>query len=315
MRGILATFNCGKIKQPQALLEQFLGEIYLEDTEFLALGLQEVCPIMEASLNWQDIYLTPFKQAVARLFDEHFALREVAVVGSTALMIWTTYEPLNISIASISFGLGWSSLKGAIAIKLNDIVFVSAHLAAGDGRLYDRNRDCALVASQLHFPDGSGIYSGYSLFFFGDLNYRASEEGVDELEIERKQGRTLWGLDEAQIEFKPTYKLIPNSTAYNTKRIPSWCDRILYYNAYPLKYEAVFSYRNSDHRPVYLHADVTQHNVGELDVPKVKIDSVKAHPISTKLTDLLVGRCLWCVQTWRGRALVALLVLITWLIT
>ncbi len=121
-------------------------------------------------------------------------------------------------------------------------------------------------------PPMSGLYTPTShLFFAGDLNYRTSTTKPspnayltwpqptkdttapehysqllpsDQLSRERKAGRTLHGLQEAPIDFPPTYKYSdearslastkdygdnePDTWLWAKHRVPSWCDRILY---------------------------------------------------------------------------------------
>lgn len=96
------------------------------------------------------------------------------------------------------------------------------------------------------------------VIFFGDLNYRlapplGTKEAMtkeilrcirdkdweqmmqyDQLSTEQKAGRILHGYKEAAITFAPTFKLSKNrdhpdpALRYNSKRVPSYCDRILY---------------------------------------------------------------------------------------
>jgi len=85
-----------------------------------------------------------------------------------------------------------------------------------------------------------------SIIWVGDLNYRingilgpiahAMQKDMyevlldnDQLNIERKIGRFGQPFSEGEILFPPSYKLLKNDDAYNTTRIPSWTDRILYY--------------------------------------------------------------------------------------
>jgi phosphatidylinositol-bisphosphatase len=78
----------------------------------------------------------------------------------------------------------------------------------------------------------------------------------DQLTWSMTNSLVLSNFVEQSICFKPTYKLDINSDIYDTsskKRIPAWTDRILFVpngitcNAY----DADFSLRTSDHRPVY----------------------------------------------------------------
>jgi hypothetical protein len=109
----------------------------------------------------------------------------------------------------------------------------------------------------------------------------------DQLTQERTAGRTLQGLQEAEVTFPPTYKysskgpfLKPDEqlTEWNwaKHRWPSWCDRILYlplpswlHTSSPSsqiniqKYASLPLFPTSDHRPVTL----------ELSVPLLEIPS------------------------------------------
>jgi hypothetical protein len=107
---------------------------------------------------------------------------------------------------------------------------------------------------------------------------------LDQLTRERDAGRTLHGLSEASINFPPTYKYVilpvDNPTPGNTlavpwtwarHRFPGWTDRILYMDVAPWvkirnqeavpevsiqAYDAMPVLATSDHRPVFLRADV-----------------------------------------------------------
>jgi len=88
----------------------------------------------------------------------------------------------------------------------------------------------------------------------GDLNYLLEHDQLRK-ELRTNHGFRLRSFDEPQITFAPTYKYNRGSTEYDSsekKRIPAWCDRILYTrnsNIVPLnylRYEATVS----DHRPI-----------------------------------------------------------------
>ena len=89
---------------------------------------------------------------------------------------------------------------------------------------------------------------------------------------------------EGELNFDPTYKYDDHSNSYDTsqkKRIPAWCDRILYEKAQKcgggielLHYGRKESYF-SDHRPVY----------GIFKVKVCKIDQQKKLEIENQLLD------------------------------
>ncbi|KAI6028661.1 inositol polyphosphate phosphatase [Pisolithus orientalis] len=178
--------------------------------------------------------------------------------------------------------------------------FVCAHLTAHEPNLAYRiaNYD-HIVRTLLFAPMSSSanqrattIYSTSHLFFFGDLNFRVTmpprslgNEGslhgealsmltdeksrealkeFDQLRSAWRGGRVFVGLREGPFwTFKCTYKYeLGEIDKYNTKRSPSWTDRILYatYTDSPaspehsninnISYTSVPSYTTSDHKPV-----------------------------------------------------------------
>ncbi|KAJ9701796.1 hypothetical protein PVL29_006951 [Vitis rotundifolia] len=126
--------------------------------------------------------------------------------------------------------------------------------------------------------------------FLGDFNYRLHSISYDEardfvsqrcfdwlrekdqLRAEMKAGKVFQGMREALIRFPPTYKFerhqagLAGYDSGEKKRIPAWCDRILYRDnraaavsecslecpvvASILQYEACMEVTDSDHKPV-----------------------------------------------------------------
>ncbi|KAK4742134.1 hypothetical protein SAY87_000135 [Trapa incisa] len=126
--------------------------------------------------------------------------------------------------------------------------------------------------------------------FLGDFNYRLFGISYDEardfvsqrsfdwlrerdqLRAEMKSGRVFQGMREAVIRFPPTYKFEkhkPGLAGYDSgekKRIPAWCDRVIYRDNRPsadsegslecpvvasiIQYEACMDVTDSDHKPV-----------------------------------------------------------------
>lgn len=109
--------------------------------------------------------------------------------------------------------------------------------------------------------------------FMGDFNYRINGNRAvvesmikmnmheallvnDQLKISRLKGQIPIEYAEPPLNFKPTYKFDVDSDDYDTsrkRRVPSWTDRVLYV-ANGLEctaYNADFSIRTSDHRPVF----------------------------------------------------------------
>ncbi|KAL2757720.1 hypothetical protein ACRALDRAFT_206980 [Sodiomyces alcalophilus JCM 7366] len=178
-------------------------------------------------------------------------------------------------------------------------------------RLLQGEDDALGMALQAQLHDISVFKPTSHLFVAGDLNYRISSESpppmadfpsldpdsehyyprflaLDQLTRERKKGRTLHGMSEAEIRFPPTYKydILPLSDAvgegdaekhvvpwkFASHRWPSWTDRILFLDV-PRSakrrglpddltrmkvraYDAMPLVQTSDHRAVFLRVDV-----------------------------------------------------------
>ncbi|KAI0054032.1 inositol polyphosphate phosphatase [Auriscalpium vulgare] len=176
--------------------------------------------------------------------------------------------------------------------------FVNAHLTAHEPKLADRIADFHYIVSSLLFPplpqsqtkSPTTIYSTSHLFFLGDLNFRVSLPSTnplaanraeydaavdsyagrealkefDQLLIERRKGTIFQSFREGEFwTFKCSYKFkMGEVDRYDTKRTPSWTDRILYttFSDSPdtpeitaitnVLYTSIPSYTTSDHKPV-----------------------------------------------------------------
>jgi len=79
--------------------------------------------------------------------------------------------------------------------------------------------------------------------------------------LQCQRNTVIAGFSEGQLAFDPTYKYDPHCNIYDTspkKRIPAWCDRILYQRspkcasgALNLLHYNRREHQFSDHRPVY----------------------------------------------------------------
>ncbi|MCD9642419.1 hypothetical protein HAX54_029245 [Datura stramonium] len=150
-----------------------------------------------------------------------------------------------------------------------------------------RGTDAAAINPDERKPD---LAEADMVIFFGDLNYRLFGISYDEvrdfvsqrcfewlrekdqLRAEMKAGKVFQGMREAIIKFPPTYKFEkgkPGLGGYDSgekKRIPAWCDRVLYRDsreapsmecslacpvaASILQYDACMEVTDSDHKPV-----------------------------------------------------------------
>lgn len=169
---------------------------------------------------------------------------------------------------------GMAANKGGIGISfsINDttVALVTAHLAAGQNAVEDRNRDYWTISEGLNFR-GRRLSEHDMIFWFGDFNYRInmSNEDIrlcvkrknfdplhqkDQLNEQRAALTAFENFEEGALTFDPTYKYDNGTQTYDTSekaRAPAWTDRILYRGKRILMRE--YSRGESlisDHRPV-----------------------------------------------------------------
>ncbi|CAI2171072.1 6274_t:CDS:2, partial [Funneliformis geosporum] len=173
------------------------------------------------------------------------------------------------------------------------------------------------------------MYDNDYVFFFGDLNYRIEIDyfkdpsltmsrlmnllntnqhqlilPFDQLNIERKNGRVFNGFQEGDVKFSPTYKYnVDTVDSFNiSKRIPGWCDRILYYNKHDVddaiilhQYVSNNDYTTSDHKPVsalftinFIPPNIKTTNVNiNIKIDKWRVVKKVIGNISTRIAGLL----------------------------
>ncbi|KAI9503124.1 Endonuclease/exonuclease/phosphatase [Coemansia spiralis] len=118
------------------------------------------------------------------------------------------------------------------------------------------------------------VFDHSYLFWFGDLNYRLAIDtgdigsvvargehksllGLDQLRITMMNKQAFVGFEEADIDFKPTYKYVVGTSVYDAKRRPAWCDRVLWWTRPGCEdgiqckeYTSIDNLTTSDHKPV-----------------------------------------------------------------
>ncbi|KAI4324388.1 hypothetical protein L6164_023932 [Bauhinia variegata] len=177
--------------------------------------------------------------------------------------------------------------------------------------------------------------------FFGDFNYRLFGISYDEardfvsqrcfdwlrekdqLRAEMKAGKVFQGMREALIKFPPTYKFerhqagLGGYDAGEKKRIPAWCDRVIYRDTRStpvsecnldcpvvssiIQYEACMDVTESDHKPVrckfnvkisHVDRSIRRKEFGEIMRSNEKISSMLEElryvPETTVTPDIIV---------------------------
>lgn len=191
----------------------------------------------------------------------------------------------------------------AVKLTLDDTTFcfVCSHLAAHEGAKFLQQRNDDVVEIMRHIERNKvhglpAIHQYNHLFWMGDLNYRLDLKRVlpaavtwshqdrwcyvidlianrrysdlaqlDELVHEMELGNVFAGFVEGRITFPPTFKVQRGKaySSYQSLRVPSYCDRILWHSL-PLhrnhiklmEYNSVPMIETSDHKPIYAVYDL-----------------------------------------------------------
>lgn len=226
-----------------------------------------------------------------------------------------------------------------LVYKGHDLAFVNTHLAAHEGidfRL-DRNRMAMEVQAKARVGNRDidlGNQFHHS-FWAGDLNYRVEFKdwinpdgtlnkavtkdekmlqvkrvidqekwpvlwAADELRRELGAGRAFAGFRDSVCDFPPTFKVEKGYVLkYNPKRVPSYCDRILYrstagYDAciHQEAFAAAPNLITSDHKPVWARFRISvpetlaarQHRVAQTTKVAVRLRDVTVEGLNADLT-------------------------------
>jgi len=199
--------------------------------------------------------------------------------------------------------------KGSVAVSFDlcgrSVLLLNSHLAAGQAHAKKRNDDFQRINSLLKIEGGKKTENTVTVsdrfdicLWLGDFNYRIdlklaqAKEYLkadvqnhipfllqhDQMKLEIDKGNLpLNNFTEAEISFRPTYKLIPGTHDYVLEeggdRIPGWTDRILYkskYNYLRIKeYNSIQEMIFSDHKPVFA--------IFELSLSELKNSKISDH--------------------------------------
>ncbi|KAI6202971.1 IPPc domain-containing protein [Aphelenchoides besseyi] len=279
----VTTFNVNGRSPPE-----YLGNWLHFDTnnfpDFVVIGLQEMDLalgqyVVESS-NKHHEWLFVLKRALPNFYVQVDFIRLIGIFLVLYRRQTSRFAISEVVNSAVPTGFLKFGNKGGVGISLqiNDslVCFINSHLAAGNGELARRNQDFRDI-SQMQFQ-GKGIYDHDVVIWLGDLNYRLNAPmmlheivakcdrnehralfQMDQLREQQREKTAFNGFHELEPSFKPTYKYDCGTSNWDSsekRRVPAWCDRILYwtrdknvrvkqctYNSCP---EVVFS----DHKPV-----------------------------------------------------------------
>ncbi|KAL3124086.1 hypothetical protein niasHT_004675 [Heterodera trifolii] len=246
----------------------------------------------------------------------NLALASELYVASNALLIYFSWNMLNMVdciedrwIRDSIFGKGTMSTKIAFRNK-TVLVFVTSHFFA-DTKFHMERIKQYQVGRRCTFPEEKSAKK--FVIWQGDLNSRmegiansteliqrlnSMEEG-DEMKAEiakllqshdqltkaRAKREAFGQFTEAEIGFKPTYRTLVRSGAYDSLRVPSWCDRILCEGDMDAlritKYSSCPAMTLSDHFPVSAQFELhfekeKQHQLSEAEQSLQTLSLVEA---------------------------------------
>lgn len=255
----------------------------------MVFAFQELMGLYDSTFpDYVHEYLESLSNSLLREVNSRFGqfeLVQLETFGSVGLVVFVqqglSRDISEVFIRKTSFGLFYSAIKGSVLIsfklKEESFTFVGVHLNANEGETnYERrNKDSWDIWRNATNENDVSVLEGRGhVFLLGDLNYRAStrvsdtqeiESGLlaenDELKRAMRTNAAFVGFKEADIQFKPSYKFIPGTANYDSKRTPSWCDRILYRrydhdDESVIKYNSIPEIQTSDHIPVALSIKV-----------------------------------------------------------
>uniref|UniRef100_A0A146KL96 Phosphatidylinositol 4,5-bisphosphate 5-phosphatase A n=1 Tax=Lygus hesperus TaxID=30085 RepID=A0A146KL96_LYGHE len=276
----VATWNVNSQKPPDDL-SKLLGQMENQPApDVVVLGLQEVT-------------MNPKEAIFDYLFHDKWTLKLNDVLGndytkvkskvlvSVAMMVYVKKEHAGAlrEIDGFSLRTGFGGLygnKGAVGVNFRlynkRFGFVNSHLPAHDEAVNSRIEDIGKI--ETHRKKNTWNAQDF-LFWLGDLNFRVAEtnwdaetinsmlyKGLvkevlanDQLNQLKSAGTIFVDWQEAEINFKPTFKVLVGDGSYNLKRRPAWTDRILYKSETGNEivntlYDSVDGYLQSDHKPV-----------------------------------------------------------------
>ncbi len=184
----------------------------------------------------------------------------------------------NFDHAIIKTGLmGTMGNKGSCLIRFNymdtTLAFSCGHLAAGSSALGNRINEIHEILNK-NFPllKDLKFFEHDIAIIFGDLNFRIDVDfntclemirnkslhilaEYDQLNKVKQLNSTFSNFLEGNLNFNPTYKYVKGTNDYDSKRkrVPSWCDRILYKKSRFIN-QSMYDRAellHSDHRPIF----------------------------------------------------------------
>jgi len=278
-----------EFSENHSLIQWLYPKENMQLPDIYVIGFQEICNLNAKNIivsnnshkveNWKKIVINNLNQL------GKFALVKCLDLIGIFIIILIKEDLCeyikNIDTIILRTGLyGTLGNKGSCLIRFefdnSSFVFCCSHLKAGYSQANSRTSEITEIMNKNFNLKNSGEinFKDHDFqFIFGDLNFRVDvdlqnclnfiESGYletlflyDQLYTKKSINIDLMGLAESPINFRPTYKYQISTDEYDLKdkRVPSWCDRIIFNNTKKIKgleYNHVEIFRDSDHKPIY----------------------------------------------------------------
>jgi hypothetical protein len=284
----------------------------MKSPDIYIIGLQEIVDLNaknivlssnSSKVEFWKILITKHLQKV----DNYVVLKTLDLVGIFSIVF--VKESLKENVKNIDSLIVRTGLLGTMGNKGNLMIrfeylntsfsFAVCHLSAGSTNVNARITEINDIFNRTYSIKNVKFRDHDIEFILGDLNFRIDLDyatcrqmiqskclsalaAYDQLNKAKTVSTSLIELDEGPLNFDPTYKYIFGSSEYDSKkkRVPSWCDRILFRKSKLIElidYNRV-EYTFSDHKPIY----------GLYKITTNKIDYEKRNQIIEELKEKII---------------------------
>ncbi|KAK0415765.1 hypothetical protein QR680_012105 [Steinernema hermaphroditum] len=258
---IALTYNVNGKRPDEATLATLLADENLSGGDFVAIGLQELAH--SDAMGTVPPEFTWSKPIANWMMARGCVLVKTTYLASNRLLLFSKADILPLIdridfryLRSTMYGL--AGYKGSIAVRIEfggeqaSLCFVTSHLFHSEKFYWKRVEQYRTTYAQCTFEDKNSRGPRF-VVWMGDLNWRIdtttdAEKVANEVSLMEGNSKSLTTylfkhdqlkramvldhafhhLTEGDVSFLPTYRLLVGTDQYDLKRVPSWCDRILY---------------------------------------------------------------------------------------
>ncbi|KAK1592639.1 hypothetical protein Q3G72_028082 [Acer saccharum] len=249
IRILIGTWNVGQGRASHDSLMSWLGSVS-SDVGIIAVGLQEVemgAGFLAMSAAKETVGLEGsaigqwWQDTIGKALEEGTTFERMVLGSWQVCSLWVRKNLRthvgDVDAAAVPCGFGRAiGNKGGVGLRIRvydrTICFVSCHLAAPLEAVACRNADFDHIYKTM--KGANTAPSSDQKKQMEEMKPDLAEADMDQLRAEMKAGKVFQGMREALIRFPPTYKFErnrPGLAGYDSgekKRIPAWCDRIIY---------------------------------------------------------------------------------------